>query len=796
MFITYFLSMQADNIKKVWYTIAILGLLFFVVSISQASAYWDKIIYQSPPGMYYMDTNGSNQVNFWAPSFSIWEPNSSPDGTQMVYRSAGGGWDQLLHLKNILDNSNGTTINSQWSTSPSFSADGTKIVYCAQWNGMYIKSATDTANWTGYTLSDCNTPIFSIGWTYTFDSKQSDWWKIYTRNISDGTSYAITTSGTSSKFSLSPDGTYIVYTNGSDGLCYKKILSVAGNGTAITSQSCYYPSFSTDGADIIYSSSFQIWKKSASNTANGTQLLYYTSYYGFYNGITSSINGSCGTAAGSYDYTATSESGSLCATGTPSGYSWPSMGNTSVYTCQGSGGGNDTTCSITHSQDPCKNGIQDPGELGIDYGWSCGGIYTHSGYTCENKTFSTLSWYASNNFFSNIVFSGGTLEGIQIGWTGSYVWYEYTSSDYLNQDHFEYWYQGASSSISYNSLNTLSGSTSYFQNANGKAYITAYSIRNHTEQTIGYVKFKMTASSGATMGYVDFIVKGKVISTSILQWYGAYAMAIAPIGKEGASIKIWWTKSFDFSGFDIGTITYSTVSKPQCADQGTITCTIQQQDANTFVCTPTQLGNNASVGSTCGFVDGYCQPTGIVLAPPGWNAWTNSGGTYSGSGNGIGNDFLLVFNKMQGVGTWSCDVIFSGSTFVYGNKSNSIIRSNLISHFELADTKWECNASLINVDVCGWTYDIIEGFVQSLITTFNFFVDLTTGPIRNTLGYLFEPIPGQNYCAFWDKYTWTGKTGSYYSWSSHATVNVSGLTKFDYIVIMVVVMFTFFIVFK
>lgn len=207
-------------------------------------------------------------------------PSFSPDGRYIIYDGDKGGY--RLYKKDVLTNTPAIAVTSQRSSSPIYSLDGKYIYYSTSSGDIYRKDADDNT-------TDNGTLINNVPGIYILSISPDGRSLLYTgscegssnvmcsMNIGGGDQKSLTTTVVTGAV-YSPDGEYIIYTNGSDNFrLYKKDATTLSNGSAITNQRSFSPKISADMKDIYYYTNVGttgLYKKSFddNSTANGSRV--------------------------------------------------------------------------------------------------------------------------------------------------------------------------------------------------------------------------------------------------------------------------------------------------------------------------------------------------------------------------------------------------------------------------------------------------------------------------------------------------------------------------------------------
>lgn len=391
-------KIEFSNIKNTIFWALIISLMLFCASVSQASAYvidsytYTYQKYSSPKGLYISSYSWSS-INNWQ-CYITW----CVDGLHVHFTSDWQygyylNWNKLYKKTNV--------DNSVWSpviaSNPdifafTLSRDNSYIFYWkSSDNKLYRKSSGDTLDgtiWIGSNLLYNNIDLLtSPDWLYLYyvDASAGKIWKKSTTDTLNWSAISATWVYPLYWWDISPDGLSITYSHSSSVL-----WSMPTNGVsdwALLLNNASYPAYSYDWNSLIFSSTvwstYYTYKAPVTNLSSQTQITNIWTTYKKVSPTSWSINGSCGTAAGTYPAGSTTYSGSLCSAGTPSWYiSFPGPWDSVTYSCVWSGGWNTVTCSIS----------QDTADWEC---WNAAGIYpaTATDYTWDLCAIGTPSWY-------------------------------------------------------------------------------------------------------------------------------------------------------------------------------------------------------------------------------------------------------------------------------------------------------------------------------------------------------------------------------------------------------------------
>jgi Tol biopolymer transport system component len=193
-----------------------------------------------------VNLDGSNHTTFSLTNMTVWDmsPSFSPDGTKIVFSSIrDGGSHSNIYVVNV--DGTGSAIRLTNSNaddgSPVFSPDGTKIVFTRA-GEIYSMNANDGSNQTNLTNnSDTNdsAPSFSPDGkkiAFAGDGNGSSNWDIYIMNAKDGTNKTRLTSDSASDTTpaWSPDSTKIAFSSWRDGGSNSEIYVMNADGSKQT----------------------------------------------------------------------------------------------------------------------------------------------------------------------------------------------------------------------------------------------------------------------------------------------------------------------------------------------------------------------------------------------------------------------------------------------------------------------------------------------------------------------------------------------------------------------------------
>lgn len=219
---------------------------------------------RNPTGdIYVINADGTNETRLTFNSVINYMPSFSPDGSKIVFSAYREGYFYDIYVMNA-DGTNVTRLTenpaSDWE--PSFSPDGTKIVFRSVHDSgaeIYVMNA-DGTNQTRLTFNSTedSDPSFSPdGSKIVFQSRRNGNYEIYVMNA-DGTNQTRLTNnqGRDRSPTFSPDGTKIAFSSQRDGI-FDEIYVMNSDGTNETrltfnSTEDQNPAFSPDGTKIAY----------------------------------------------------------------------------------------------------------------------------------------------------------------------------------------------------------------------------------------------------------------------------------------------------------------------------------------------------------------------------------------------------------------------------------------------------------------------------------------------------------------------------------------------------------------
>ncbi|MFA6548913.1 MAG: FlgD immunoglobulin-like domain containing protein, partial [Candidatus Margulisiibacteriota bacterium] len=183
-------------------------------------------LYDGDNEVYKMNVDGSSQIKITANSDSDENPSFSPDGTKIVFVSRRDGNCEIYKMNIDGTNQERLTNNSIADCFPSFSPDNLKITFSSCRDGnddVYVMNA-DGSNQVRLTNNAATDGISSFspdGTKIIFSSSRDGNYEIYMMNADGSSQINLTNNAAVDTFpSFSPDGTEIVFISTRDGNYY------------------------------------------------------------------------------------------------------------------------------------------------------------------------------------------------------------------------------------------------------------------------------------------------------------------------------------------------------------------------------------------------------------------------------------------------------------------------------------------------------------------------------------------------------------------------------------------------
>lgn len=239
---------------------------------------------------------------------------------------------------------------------------------------------------------------------------------------------------------------------------------------------------------------------------------------------------------------------------------------------------------------------------------------------------------------------------------------------------------------------------------------------------------------------------------------------------------------FSFTYFQLLNVSGGLVEHDECSNTQWSCNSTTNQDGSYGSCHALNFEGN--VAGTCGLIANICQPD--IPLNNGSNTKVEkcnggvcySTGAYVGSGT-VGGGAIL--NPLAESNTGACNLMFSGSTFLYAS-SNSSIDVKADQSFDVLGDPWSCKVSFGfgSFDICGVGWSIwatsrllFQGFLKSTTDTF-------LQPFKKAISYAGVPIPGHSYCFFGEVWTYQAKPTTYHSNLTNSSVSITGRTGLDF----------------
>ena len=243
--------------------------------------------------IFNMNADGSNQTNITNNSIYDSEPSYSYDGTKIVFIRNGGSNNDV----NVMNSDGSNVVNLTNSaineSNPKFSTDGSKIVFSRYGSGndeIYIMNA-DGSNATNLTNNGADDRLPSLspdGSRIIFVSNRSGNFEIWVMNVNGSNPVKLTNETNTDYYpQWSPDGTKIVFRSFRSGGGDIYMMNADGsNQIAVGATSAFEenPSFSPDGSKILFVSSrdgnYEIYSMNVDGS-NQTRLTFSEYYEDF-----------------------------------------------------------------------------------------------------------------------------------------------------------------------------------------------------------------------------------------------------------------------------------------------------------------------------------------------------------------------------------------------------------------------------------------------------------------------------------------------------------------------------------
>lgn len=184
-------------------------------------------------------------------------PVYSPDGNYIVYVNT--SHDNYLYKKNANDDNDGDKFVETSAVDPTYSPDGKYVVYSnADDEGrLYRKEVSNTdSDEEGDAINDANSqnPIYTSDGEHIYYINTNDS-KIYKKDSDDDEDGTVLGGSVKAySFTVSPSGTYIVYSNVDEGgKLYKRKKNDSGKGKKINDHASNNPFYFPGGNKLIYS---------------------------------------------------------------------------------------------------------------------------------------------------------------------------------------------------------------------------------------------------------------------------------------------------------------------------------------------------------------------------------------------------------------------------------------------------------------------------------------------------------------------------------------------------------------
>jgi parallel beta-helix repeat protein len=213
--------------------------------------------------IYVMDSTGERLAQLTDSPGIDWNPDASPDGTQIAFESQRDGNSEIYIMQADGSSPINLTQNPAHDSSPAWSPDGRHIAFTSNRDGnseIYVVDAEgdEPINLTQNAADDANPDWAPDGHHLVFESDRSGELKLYVLRFETGEVTRLSADpGSDFTPVWSPDGQQIAFTSNRDGSGQVYVSSAnGGSGSALTSHPAGNgaPAWSPDGEQIVFTS--------------------------------------------------------------------------------------------------------------------------------------------------------------------------------------------------------------------------------------------------------------------------------------------------------------------------------------------------------------------------------------------------------------------------------------------------------------------------------------------------------------------------------------------------------------
>jgi len=604
----------------------IIAVLLWVNAAFAETAHDIIYVNQSNGRLYIKSSGDTSNGDQMSSTDWVWWFNWVVDSTKTYFFYS--YWDGTIWKRTISGTSNGSQINSQWSTNFVLNSDNSKLYY--SWSGDYsiiVKNTNDTSNWTTLSWSIKWFPRYlSYDGNYIFYSATSDWWyKLYKKNLNDSWTWTLVINDYVGRWKMSNNERYFYYINwNQSNKIYVKDLQDWNTtpGTQLTTFWVNYFDLSLDNLYIFYNNASdwnKMYKKNINDWSTGSAITSVWVYSIYSSGKEYQV-ASCLDWIQNQDETGI-DIGGVCG-----------------------------TCDDWIQQTEVTNP-----EIAIDYGWRCTTSSEYRFDWCKQRDIYYWSGMTSVYTMSGLTNTSLTVsdissesEWLKIFWLWQSKIEQWTFDDWsgINYDMFKvYNIQYSDATAEQNNPQVKSGSllvASWWpvssiktDTTTGKApSIEIYSMRSGAVRKFNKIQFTgasyPTITKGSQTNYIgsvtwettngivssNLVLSGGVASAYLSDWYLATA---AVVNLQQMNSKFAWV-SFNFSWFSFG-VNDTKLSVTECGN-GDFKCKMYVESPTASpVCKP-DSNSTLWIGEACVYTTAFTTP---VVINDAWDITTVSG---------------------------------------------------------------------------------------------------------------------------------------------------------------------------